>query len=290
MAQVLCPVVIGRDAELAAAGAALSAAMAGHGGCVMITGERGIGKSRLAQETAILARQAGVPVMPARAVPQAVTAAYRPLTDALIRLLRDRGLPDDPAMEPWLPALGALLPGIAGRTPASGEIPPPASTEVPPGIRGEALIQLLRRLAPEGLVIVLEDLHWADPDTVALMEYLGEHLEGESLLFVLPRRPSPPSAALDVARRLRGRAGVVHLGLDRLSDEELAARVQACAPDADEARLRRVQASAEGVPLLVEEMLASPGLPESFTGTIRERLGAPRRAPRPGSEGRAVPR
>jgi DNA-binding CsgD family transcriptional regulator/tetratricopeptide (TPR) repeat protein len=266
MAQVLCPVVIGRDAELAAAGAALSAAMAGHGGCVMITGEPGIGKSRLAQETAILARQAGVPVVTGRAVPQAVTAAYRPLTDALIQLLRDRGLPGDPAMEPWLPALGALLPGIAGPTPAAGE--------VPPGIRGEALIQLLRRLAPDGLVIVLEDLHWADPDTVALMEYLGEHLDGESLLFVLTLRTSPPSAALDVARRLRGRAGVVHLGLDRLSDEELAAMVQACAPDADAVRLRRVQASAEGVPLLVEEMLASPGLPESFTGTIRERLAA----------------
>ena len=274
MAQVLCPVVIGRDAELAAAAAALSAAMAGHGGCVVITGEPGIGKSRLAKETATLARRRDVPVVTGRAVPQAMTAAYRPLTDALIRLLRDRGLPDDPAMEPWLPALGALLPGIAGRTPASGEIPPPASTEVPPGIRGEALIQLLRRLAPEGLVIVLEDLHWADPDTVALMEYLGEHLEGESLLFVLTLRPSPPSAALDVARRLRGRAGVVHLGLDRLSDEELAAMISACAPDADAARLHRVQALAEGVPLLVEEMLASPGLPESFTGTIRERLAA----------------
>jgi DNA-binding CsgD family transcriptional regulator len=266
MAQVLCPVVIGRDAELAAADAALSAAMAGHGGCAVIAGEPGIGKSRLAMETAALARQRGIPVMTGRAVPQAVTAAYRPLTDALIQLLRDRGLPDDPAMEPWRPALGALLPGIAGPTPAAGE--------VPPGIRGEALIQLLRRLAPEGLVVVLEDLHWADPDTVALMEYLGEHLEGESLLFLLTLRTSPPSAALDVARRLRGRAGVVYLGLDRLSDEDLAAMIQACAPDAGAARLQRVLTSAEGVPLLVEEMLASPGLPESFTGTIRERLAS----------------
>src|ERR1700761_6249678 len=142
MAQVLCPVVIGRDAELAAAGAALTAAMAGHSGCVVITGEPGIGKSRLAKETAALARRRDVPVVTGRAVPQAVTAAYRPLTDALIPLLRDRGLPDDPAMEPWLPALGALLPGIAGLAPAAGE--------VPPGIRGEALIQLLRRLAPKG--------------------------------------------------------------------------------------------------------------------------------------------
>ena len=144
--------------------------------------------------------------------------------------------------------------------------------EVSPGIRGEALIQLLRRLAPRGLVIVLEDLHWADPDTVALMEYLGEHLDGESLLCVLTLRANRPSAALEVARRQRGRPGVLHLGLDRLSDEDMARMVQACIPGAEAELLRRVQASAEGVPLLVEDLLASPGLPESFTETVRERL------------------
>ncbi len=262
----MCPVVIGRDAELAAVDAALTAALAGHGGCVVITGEPGIGKSRLAVETASRASSRGARVVTGRAVPQAETAAYRPLTEALAELLRDQGLPGDPSMEPWLPALAALLPGITSPAPASGE--------VPPAIRGEALIQLLRRLAPRGLVIVLEDLHWADPDTVALMEYLGDHLEGESLLCVLTLRASQPSAALDVTRRQRGRPGVRHLSLDRLSDADMARMVRACVPDADAGLLRRVQASAEGVPLLVEDLLASPGLPESFTETIRERLAA----------------
>jgi len=264
VAQVLCPVVIGRDAEFRAVDTALTAAMAGHGGCVVITGEPGIGKSRLALETASRAASRGIRVVTGRAVPQAATAAYRPLTDALVQLLRDRAVPDDATMEPWLPALSALLPGMAGRAPASGE--------VSPGIRGEALIQLLRRLAPQGLVIVLEDLHWADPDTVALMEYLGEHLDGEYLLCVLTLRANRPSAALEVARRQRGRPGVLHLGLDRLSDEDTARMVHACIPGAEAELLRRVQASAEGVPLLVEDLLASPGLPESFTETVRERL------------------
>ncbi len=268
MAQVLCPVVIGRDAELEAVDAALAAAMTGHGGCVVITGEPGIGKSRLVLETAGRAASRGIRVVTGRAVPQSATAAYRPLTDALVQLLRDRAVPGDTTMEPWLPALGALLPGMAGLAPASGT----ASGEVSPGIRGEALIQLLRRLAPEGLVIVLEDLHWADPDTVALMEYLGEHLDGESLLCVLTLRANRPSAALDVARRQRGRPGVLHLGLDRLSDEDMARMVHACIPGAEAGLLRRVQASAEGVPLLVEDLLASPGLPESFTETVRDRL------------------
>jgi DNA-binding CsgD family transcriptional regulator/tetratricopeptide (TPR) repeat protein len=264
MAQVLCPVVIGRDAELAAVDAALTAAMTGHGGCVMITGEPGIGKSRLALETAVRAASRGIRVVTGRAVPQSATAAYRPLSDALMQLLRDRPLPADAAMESWRPALDALLPGMAGPGPAGGE--------VSPGVRGEALIQLLRRLAPQGLVIVLEDLHWADPDTVALMEYLGEHLDGESLLCVLTLRANRPSAALDVARRLRGRPGVLHLELDRLSDADMADMVRACVPEAGPELLRRVQASAEGVPLLVEDLLASPGLPDSFAETVRERL------------------
>ena len=268
MAQVLCPVVIGRDAELEAVDAALTAAMTGHGGCVVITGEPGIGKSRLVLETAGRAASRGIRVVTGRAVPQSATAAYRPLTDALVQLLRDRAVPGDTTIEPWLPALGALLPGMAGLAPASGS----ASEEVSPGIRAEALIQLLRRLAPRGLVIVLEDLHWADPDTVALMEYLGEHLEGESLLCVVTLRTNRPSAALEVARRQRGRPGVLQLGLDRLSDEDMARMVHACIPGAEAELLRRVQASAEGIPLLVEDLLASPGLPESFTGTVRERL------------------
>ena len=264
MAQVLCPVVIGRDAALEAVDAALTATVAGHGGCVVITGEPGIGKSRLALETASRAASRGIRVVTSRALPQSATAAYRPVTDALVQLLRDRAVPDDATMEPWLPALSALLPGMAGPAPEGGEFSP--------GIRGEALIQLLRRLAPQGLAMVLEDLHWADPDTVALMEYLGEHLDGESLLCVLTLRANRPSAAQEMARRLRGRPGVVHLDLDRLSDEDMARMVQACIPGADAELVRRVQASAEGVPLLVEDLLASPGLPESFTETVRERL------------------
>ena len=61
MAQVLCPVVIGRDAELEAVDAALTAAMAGHGGCVVITGEPGIGKSRLVLEMTGRAASSGIP-------------------------------------------------------------------------------------------------------------------------------------------------------------------------------------------------------------------------------------
>src|ERR1700722_18666972 len=66
MAQVLCSVLIGRDAALEAVDAALTAAMSGHGGCVVITGEPGIGKSRLALETARRAARRGIRVVTSR--------------------------------------------------------------------------------------------------------------------------------------------------------------------------------------------------------------------------------
>src|ERR1700759_2591580 len=127
VAPVSCPVMIGRGTELAAVGAALKAAPAGHGGTVGITGKPGIGKSRLALEAIRRARARGVRVVTGRAVPQSATAPYRPLTDALMQLLRDQAIPDDPTMEPWRPALTALLPGMAGTMgpdSASGEISP----------------------------------------------------------------------------------------------------------------------------------------------------------------------
>jgi predicted ATPase len=64
-------------------------------------------------------------------------------------------------LAPWLPALHALLPTIVAPTDAPGD--------VSSAVRGEALLQLLRRIAgADGLVVVLEDLHWADPDTLAV--------------------------------------------------------------------------------------------------------------------------
>ena len=83
-------------------------------------------------------------------------------------------------------------------------------------VRGEAVLRLLRRLGPDGLVVALEDLHWADPDTVSLVEYLADNAAGQPVLFAVSLRTEPPSPASELARRQRGRAGIVHLPLGRL--------------------------------------------------------------------------
>ena len=58
-------------------------------------------------------------------------------------------------------------------------------------------------MSPTALVIVLEDLRWADRDTVELVEYLADNVSGLPVLLVLTLRDNPASTALEAARRLR---------------------------------------------------------------------------------------
>ena len=267
MADLLCPVVVGRDAELEVLDARLDAALRGRGGCVVLTGEAGIGKSRLVRHVVVEAGEKGVPVATGRAVPSGASGPYRPLTEALLQALRGRPFPDDPSLAPWLPALGAIVPGVGG----SGGGGPSGDTSA--AVRGEAVVQLLGRIArPAGMVLVFEDLHWADPDTVAVVEYLGDNLTSEPVLCVVTVRSEPTSPAFELANRQRGRAGITHLPLARLEPGQTASMIRACDPDAGEDVISRVQRTAEGVPLLVEDLLVSPGVPSSFLETVRERL------------------
>ena len=230
---------------------------------MFLTGEAGIGKSRLVREVDGDARARKLGVIAGRAVPGGASTAYRPLTEALLQALRDRSVPDDPDLVPWLPALGGIVPHLAGE----------AHGDAMPTVRGEAVLRLLRQLArPAALVVVLEDLHWADPDTLALIEYLGDNIWCEPLLCVATCRSEQPSAALDLVRRMHGRRGVTQLPLGRLDDDQVTEMVAACRPDAGSDVVARVHHAAEGVPFLVEELLASPGVPGSFGDTVRVRL------------------
>src|SRR5579875_872412 len=267
MGGALCPVLLGRDDELHVLVGALADAQAGRGALVFLTGEPGIGKSRLASELASRAVRLGAVAVTGRAVPAESATPYRPLTEALLQLTRDRPVPGDAELAPWLPALGAIMPGLGGAGPGG------AQPTGGPVAGGEAVIRLIRRLPlPGGLLITLEDLHWADPDTLAVLEYLGDNLGGERVLGIATCRGEPPSAASGLAGRLAGRRAAAQLPLGRLDDEQVAAMVRAYVPDAADELVMRAQRTADGVPFLVEEVVASPGVPESLADTVRARL------------------
>ncbi len=82
---VLCPVVCGRDNEMRTLRTAFAQASAGRGSLAFITGEPGIGKSRLVRELAGYAGGTGAITATGRAVPGGSSTPYRPLTEALLQ-------------------------------------------------------------------------------------------------------------------------------------------------------------------------------------------------------------
>jgi hypothetical protein len=85
-----------------------------------------------------------------------------------------------------------------------------------PLILGEAVLRLLSDLGGKGTVLVLEDLHFADPETVAIVEYLADNLAGERVLCVATLRDTEPSTALDMVRASHARRAANVIKLPRL--------------------------------------------------------------------------
>jgi DNA-binding CsgD family transcriptional regulator len=235
----------------------------------MVRGAAGLGKSRLCRELMDGASAGGALVTVGRAVPSGASAPYRPLAEAVLRAVRARGVPaGEPDLAPWLPALEPVvpLPGL----PPTGRRRPDGS----PAVRGEAMLRLLRWLGSgRGLLVVLEDLHWADPDTLDVVEYLADNLGGEAVLCVGTLRGAPPSHASELADRLGSRGSASLTDLEALDDAAVEAIVRATDPDTASDDLARIRRFAEGVPFLVEELLGAPGVPRSFAETVRARIG-----------------
>jgi DNA-binding CsgD family transcriptional regulator len=260
---VPCPVLIGRAAEVEILSAALDAARAGHGTFVFVVGEAGIGKSRLVHELSSMAAGRGALVLRGRAVPGSISMAFRPLAEALGAVVPEM-VPGDNDLEPWLPALAAVVPTVGS---------PAGTADATAPVRGEAVLRLLRSAcAGGGGLLVLEDLHWADPETVAILEHLSDNIERAPVLCVATARSETGTAAWDLVRRVAARRTARVLELGRLNDAQVAAMVHSCTDGGDTEAVARVVPLADGVPFLVEEMLVSPGLPASFADTVAARL------------------
>ena len=259
-----CPVLVGRAAELDALVAAFERARAGRGEVVYVTGEAGIGKSRLAHELAAIAEGTGARVFRGRAVPGSGAAAFRPLTEALAPVVATVEQSAD--LAPWLPALATIVPTAS---------PLPQHADVTAPVRGEAVLRLLASACgPGGAVVVLEDLHWGDPETVAVVEHLTDNLGRAPVLCVVTVRDDEPGAARELIRRVAAARTALVLTLGRLNDVQVGAMVYSCAGASDPGAIARIVSVAEGVPFLIEELLVSPGLPASFAATVESRLAA----------------
>ena len=189
---------VGREAELEQLDHVLGHAHAGHGRLVGVVGDAGVGKSRLIWEFTRAQREAWL-VLETRAVPYGRTAAYLPVVELLKGFFGVETRDDtaaiqdkvrrtvsslDPALEPDLPALLALL--DAPETAPEWE-------RLDPTERRRATFDAVRRLLlrqsqARPLLLVCEDLHWIDAETQALFEALVDSLPAARILFVVNYR------------------------------------------------------------------------------------------------------
>lgn len=244
--------MMGRDADLLALARAASAAAAGRGAVVAVTGEGGIGKTRLTSELVRRARTQGAIVASAGAADLAAPAPYSLWAD-LLRDLVDR-LPAPPAGAAWPAELARLDPAIQDRWPRAAPAPPGSPILERVRLRGAAaeLVAWASAVAP--LVLVMDDVHRADRASLELAAHIAGQIGAMRVLLVVTRRDRPPNSDVDaLLAGARGRGvPVLERELESLADADVAAIVRSRADLGDD-DLRRVVAAAEGSPLLAVE-------------------------------------
>ncbi|MFD3402606.1 helix-turn-helix transcriptional regulator [Kribbella sp. NPDC058693] len=249
--QTRSPTVVGRAREIESHHRLLADAGDGRGGAIFLVGEPGIGKSRLAATATTEALDAGMTTLRGRVGAIGTMVAFRPFTEALLSLIRRGEMPATEVLGPYQQVLGRLVPdwddGTAHDTAAS------------PVVLGEAVLRLLTLVGREhGCLLVLEDLHGSDPETLAVIEYMLDNLDNQPIALVATMR-SETCAAYELARlsAQRGTAELIELQpLRRTEVAELAAGCLEVPVDGVPEQLAdQLWNDSAGVPFIVEELL-----------------------------------
>jgi tetratricopeptide (TPR) repeat protein len=168
---------VGRDAELSQLADALEQAVNGRGGVWLVSGESGVGKSRLLEELRTRAMVQGVLVLRGQSVHQA-GGLYQVWRDVLRRLSLESDLGDLEAgvLKMIVPDIAELL----GReVPDVPELDPQATQT-----RLWSVVEELFRQHEEPILVILEDLQWGSSNSLALLNHLGQTLSGLPVLIV----------------------------------------------------------------------------------------------------------
>jgi predicted ATPase len=184
----------------------LAEAASRAGRIALVTGPPGIGKTQLLSEITERARTAGWVALIGRASESMGMPPYLPFTEALATHLRT--VPDDrlsAELGSGAAQLARMIPDIVRRAP---ELPPTPSLD-PASDRYrlfEAVSEYLAALAGgsacPGLLLVLEDLHWADQSTLLLLEHLGRRLSGTSIAVMASYRDTELRPESPLARMI----------------------------------------------------------------------------------------
>jgi DNA-binding CsgD family transcriptional regulator len=197
MGSFITPVFVGRSAELSQLAEALSKVQLGSGRCILVSGEAGIGKSRLIAETRAKAAGRGFTTLAGRCFEQDRSYPYAPLIDLLRPFLAQGPLSDQlEALGPLAAELARLLPELAGYLSIS-QPAPPRESEVEKRRLFEALTSLFSHQARTNpLLLIVEDLHWADQASLEFLLYLVRHMATDPMCLLLSTRSADHQAGL----------------------------------------------------------------------------------------------
>lgn len=251
--------LIGRDAELLILRHVMDAARRGQGQVVLVSGEAGIGKSRLAAELMREAlEQSDSSILLGRCYEQDRALPYAPLID-LLRSCHSSGFADLPSLKP----LAWLLPEL-------GDALPPVEPEQDKRRLFEALahylLQHLECSDPSDLLssvslILIEDMHWADEASLEFLIYFARRIGASSAVLLMSYRADEAGASLErfLAALDRERLAT-EIALRRLDASETSAMIRAVfdLPRSPQPEfLAAIHQLTDGNPFFVEEVLKS---------------------------------
>jgi DNA-binding CsgD family transcriptional regulator len=272
--------MVGRDAELDRLRAIAADLREGVGGGALVSGEAGIGKSRLVTEFATVERLQGLLVLVGHGVDLAGGhLPFGTLADTVRDAVHQLGRGElERLASGACRALGAIVPGLADDLPRASPVGEPPSADRVTVLGGA--IQLFDALAAERPVCwVVEDLQWADRQTLDLIAVVTRGLESRRVMFVgTVRTPVVEPEAATLLSDLASRSEVTTIRLGRL-DETTARRQlrQVRGAALDPATEERILRLGEGLPLFIEHLTIEAGstpsgVPESLGAIVDGRL------------------
>lgn len=255
--------LVARQGELKQLRELWARASQGHSHLALLSGEPGIGKTRLAREAMVAAQLSGAVVLAGGCYEYEAATPYLPFVEAL-RQWAVAQFPDALREK-----LGATAPEVAKLAPEIEERIGPLAPNppLPPNEERLRLFDNLARFfqslaAPQGMLIFLDDLHWADQGTLALLHYLLRRLRDSRILILAAYREveldrtHPLSAALVEWNRERL---ATRVALGRLSVDDTGTMLAALFGEASVSRelSEAIHRETEGNPFFVEEVVKS---------------------------------
>ncbi len=176
--------LVGRQASFTQLVGRYQQARGGQPQAVLVVGEAGIGKTRLAREFVAWAQAQGAEVLSGQAFEMGGRLPYQPLVEALRPRLEAENAPEDLLDDVWLAELSRLLPELRVRYP---DLPAAREDELAgKGRLFEAVARLVDALARRApLVLLLDDLHWVDEASLDLLRFLGRYWKGHGTRVLL---------------------------------------------------------------------------------------------------------